>query len=177
MEEKDKSIISTFSTLASISMLASLQFYFDEIGKPKYDFRPFTSLSSALLAVSSYCFARGLAANKISKSDSKKYLEALSRTTLDVKIDSKGQVASSVSMEPLKDNTTNEVEKPQASNQNVVVERRDGNTYYKIQNLNIYLTAEVVHQLNVNPNEVINTLKSEVRAELAKFEKDNNKST
>ena len=33
----------------------------------------------------------------------------------------------------------------------------DGRTYH-IQNLNYYLTAQVVHQLNTNPKEVINHL-------------------
>jgi hypothetical protein len=66
---------------------------------------------------------------------------------------------------------------PQEPVQDVVVEHRDGNTYYKIQNLNVHLTVDVVHQLNINPQEVINNLKDEVRAELQKIEKKANPGT
>ena len=37
-----------------------------------------------------------------------------------------------------------------------VIEVRKDSTVIQIQNLNIYLTADVVHQLNMNPKEVIN---------------------
>lgn len=41
-----------------------------------------------------------------------------------------------------------------------------GNTYYIIQNLNIYLTADVVQQLNINPRQVINQLHEQIKEEL-----------
>ena len=46
-----------------------------------------------------------------------------------------------------------------------------GNTYYIIQNLNIYLTADVVQQLNINPQQVINQLHEQIKEEITKIEK------
>lgn len=47
------------------------------------------------------------------------------------------------------------------------VEHNDkGNTYYIIQNLNIYLTADVVQQLNINPQQVINQLHEQIKEEI-----------
>lgn len=47
-----------------------------------------------------------------------------------------------------------------------------GNTYYIIQNLNIYLTADVVQQLNVNPKEVINNIHEQIKEEIDKITKE-----
>lgn len=46
-----------------------------------------------------------------------------------------------------------------------------GNTYYIIQNLNIYLTADVVQQLNINPQQVINQLHEQIKVEIDKITK------
>ncbi len=53
--------------------------------------------------------------------------------------------------------------------QDVVVENKQGTVVYQIQNLNIYLTAEVVHQLNINPKEVINQIKDQLREDITKI--------
>ncbi len=37
---------------------------------------------------------------------------------------------------------------------------------YQIENINIYLTAEVVQQLNVNPKEVINMIQEKIKEEI-----------
>ena len=50
-----------------------------------------------------------------------------------------------------------------------------GNTYYIIQNLNIYLTVDVVQQLNINPKEVINNIHEQIKAEVEKIEKQETK--
>jgi hypothetical protein len=171
MAEKESSIISTMSAIASIATAASFQYYLDEVGKPKVGYRPFTGLTSALLAVGSYYFGMRFMPNKANKSVEKKLIEAISRTTLDVKVDSEGQVATTVGMKPQVAAKEEKKIQPQEPVQNVVVEHRDGNTYYKIQNLNVHLTVDVVHQLNINPKEVINNLKDEVKAELQKIEK------
>ena len=56
------------------------------------------------------------------------------------------------------------------------VERDDkGNTYYIIQNLNIYLTVDVVQQLNINPKEVINNIHEQIKAEVEKIAKQETK--
>jgi len=46
------------------------------------------------------------------------------------------------------------------------VKKKWGRTIYQIQNLNIYITAEVVEQLNVNPEEVINHLHEQIQEEI-----------
>jgi hypothetical protein len=171
MAEKESNIISAVDAIASIATAASFQFYLDEVGKPKVEYRPFTGLATALLAVGSYYFGMHFMPNKANKGAEKKLIEAISRTTLDVKVDSEGQVATIVNMKPPVAAKEEKTIQPQEPEQNVVVEYRDGNTYYKIQNLNIYLTVDVVHQLNINPKEVINNLKDEVKAELQKIEK------
>lgn len=61
---------------------------------------------------------------------------------------------------------------PQDEGQNVVVEHREGNTYYRIENLNIYLSADVIHQLNLNTEKVINAIKDELKAEIDKIGKE-----
>lgn len=53
----------------------------------------------------------------------------------------------------------------------VVVESPQGRVVYQIQNVNVYLTVDVVHQLNVNPDKVINMIQDQLRAELDKIEK------
>lgn len=51
----------------------------------------------------------------------------------------------------------------------------DKTIIYQIQNLNIYITAEVVHQLNVNPQEVINQYHELIKAEVEKMVKNKTK--
>ena len=48
----------------------------------------------------------------------------------------------------------------------VAVERKEGNTIFHIQNLNVYLSADVVTQLNINPQQVINVIQDRLNAEL-----------
>lgn len=48
----------------------------------------------------------------------------------------------------------------------ITVENKEGATIYNIQNLNIYLTADVVQQLNINPKQVINQLHEQIKEEL-----------
>ena len=171
MAEKGSNIISTLSALASVATAASMQNVINEFGKPKLETAPFSGLTTTLIAFSSYYFSRRLLSERVNKSTEKKLIEAISRTTLDVKVDSEGQVATTVSLKPLAPKQEVNSDVPQEKIQNVVIERRDGNTYYKIENLHIHLTAEVVHQLNLNPDKVINTIKGELRAESDKIEK------
>ena len=48
----------------------------------------------------------------------------------------------------------------------VFIERKQNSTVYHIQNLNVYLTAEVVHQLNMNPGQVINMVQENLEKEV-----------
>ena len=48
----------------------------------------------------------------------------------------------------------------------ITVENKEGTTIYNIQNLNIYLTADIVQQLNVNPQQVMNQLHEQIKEEI-----------
>ena len=50
----------------------------------------------------------------------------------------------------------------------VVVENKHGTIIYHIQNLTININAEVVTQLNTNPQQVINIIQEQLRAEINK---------
>ena len=88
--------------------------------------------------------------------------EMLERTRMNVKVDRKGQVSTTVSSKPSDtDKKTNTQSVPTAKpsqDHSVVVEEKNGTKTYHIQNLNIYLKAEIINQLNLNPKEVINQL-------------------
>ena len=93
--------------------------------------------------------------------------DTLSRTTLSVEVTNNGRVSTSVDVgqEELRGGYN-----PHICNahpvQNVTVKKKWGRTIYQIQNLNIYITAEVVEQLNVNPKEVINYLHEQIQGEI-----------
>ena len=53
----------------------------------------------------------------------------------------------------------------------ITYEHLDGNNYYYIRNLNFYLTVDVVKQLNVNPQQVINMIKEEIKDEIGRVRK------
>ena len=53
----------------------------------------------------------------------------------------------------------------------VTYKHLDGNNYYYIRNLNFYLTVDVVKQLNVNPQQVINMIKEEIKGEIGRVRK------
>lgn len=55
------------------------------------------------------------------------------------------------------------------------VGRGEGKTVYVIQNLNINITAEVVHQLNVTPQKDINQYHELIKAEVEKMVKNKTK--
>ena len=48
----------------------------------------------------------------------------------------------------------------------VVIQNKQGNTTYIIQNLNIYITADVVNQLNLNPKEIINIIQDQLKEQI-----------
>ena len=55
------------------------------------------------------------------------------------------------------------------------VEKKKGNTIYHIQNLNVYINADVVQQLNMNPEKVINIIEDKLNDEIDKLVKSNSK--
>lgn len=53
-----------------------------------------------------------------------------------------------------------------SSSEPVVIQNQQGNTTYIIHNLNVFLTADVVHQLNVNPKEVVNMIQEQIKEQI-----------
>lgn len=62
-------------------------------------------------------------------------------------------------------------EDPREPKEPEAVEYKHGNIVYHIQNLNVYINAEVVTQLNVNPQKVMNLIQDKVRTEIEQIEK------
>lgn len=48
----------------------------------------------------------------------------------------------------------------------IAVTTEDGKTVYQIQNINIFITAEVINQLNMNPQQVVNHFSDQIKAQL-----------
>lgn len=52
-----------------------------------------------------------------------------------------------------------------------VIEGKHGTVIYQIQNFNVYFTADVVQQLNMNPQQVVTIIQDQVQAQFEKLEK------
>ena len=52
----------------------------------------------------------------------------------------------------------------------LTVEDKHGTVIYQIQNLVVNINAETVEQLNTNPQQVINVIKEQVKAEIEKLQ-------
>jgi len=61
------------------------------------------------------------------------------------------------------DSTSPKDDTPVEATGSMYVERKQGTTIIHIENLTINLTAEVVQQLNINPEEVINQLTEQIQ--------------
>lgn len=53
----------------------------------------------------------------------------------------------------------------------IVIEGKHGSVIYQIQNFNVYFTADVVQQLNQNPDKVVNIIQDQVQAQFEKLAK------
>ena len=82
----------------------------------------------------------------------KALIENLEKTKMDVAVDEKGQVSTTVSTVP-----------PDEQAQPLVIEQTVEGRVYHIQNLQFCLDIKEVQQLNVNPKEVINHLTEELK--------------
>jgi len=58
---------------------------------------------------------------------------------------------------------------PEQEKAPITFEKKEGNIVYQIQNLNVYITADVVQQLNVNPEKVITMIKDKLTAEIGRM--------
>lgn len=120
-------------------------------------------LLGALTAVESYQANKDL----LGHDDVYRVEDTLSRTALSVEVSNKGKITTSVDvgLEVFRGGYNPYVCYGWPT-QNVTVKKKWGRTIYQIQNLNIYITAEVVEQLNVNPKEVINYLHEQIQEEI-----------
>lgn len=109
-------------------------------------------LVGTLFAAGAYCISR-----LFSDDSDDQIIDSLSKLALKVKVNSEGAVSTTVKQ--LTEQSAPVLDKPEDTHTSEVVESKDGKTIvYNIHNLHFYLNAEIVHQLNVNPKEVINKL-------------------
>lgn len=141
-----------------------------EIQSLNCEYKKITKLMAQLLAVESYV------QSGLFDSDTTKRLmyvsDELKKMRLDVVYGMDGNIKTNVSKKPVATNVLYHMrEVPDSSVEDIDYFSLDGNTYYHIQNLNIYLTADVVQQLNINPQQVINMIKDQLKTEIDKQEK------
>jgi len=160
---KHRGIICTISAIAPAAVAASAQLVFVDVFRLRCCTQSLSGLVTMLLAFCSYYFGRRLISGRFCKSKEDKLIDAIIRIKLEVKIDSSGEVTTTVSVKSPEPKDGEASDSPQDDGR-TVVEHKDGNTYYRIENLNIYLNADSVHQLNVNPEKVINAIKDELKA-------------
>ena len=168
---KHRGIICTISAIAPAAVAASAQFVFVDVSRLRCCTQSLSGLATMLLAFCSYYFGRRLISGRFSKSKEDKLIDAISRIKLEIKIDSSGEITTKVSVRSTEQKDGGISDSPQDDGR-TVVEHKEGNTYYKIENLNVYLNADNVHQLNLNPEKVINTIKDELKAETGNLKKN-----
>lgn len=131
------------------------------------------SLIGSYLAARAYSSYEVFISYRSDDADAYPVVDFLKRTLLKVEVDDhSGQVTTSseVTPRPILEPCSLEKNNPEEKDNTVTVEAKDGKTVYVIQNLYINLTAEVVHQLNLNPQEVINHLHGQIVEEISKIE-------
>lgn len=128
-------------------------------------------VTTMLLAFCSYYFGRRLLSGRFCKSKEDWLIDAICRIKLDIKIDSSGEATATVKARSQEQKEEDTSDSPQHEGRKVLDEHKEGNTYYKIENLTIFLIADNVHQLNMNPEKVINAIKDGLKAETEKMEK------
>ena len=99
----------------------------------------------------------------------KGFIDAVAHTPVDIAVSSTGEVTTHVgrrvTLRKMSCSTVDGGDDDdtyiEIGNQ-VSVEKVEGTTIFHFDNLNIYITAQFVHQLNVNPQQVINDLQGEL---------------
>lgn len=165
-----------YDDLVEASLKEISEFVLNELGLSPDDLPRILSLFGTLLSADVY--SKGIAAGLLAEDEdcyADKINKYLQNTTLYLTDDKSGIVQSSVQIDyPREYLGDNEIVFCVCHDKSTpfYYEITEGNTYYVIQNLNIYLTADVVHQLNINPKEVINNLHNQIKEEITKIEKD-----
>ena len=170
--------VGEYEQFVSQAMANNAAQLFDELDKEQLNNPRIRSLIGKLLAANTYCSRKVFISYASGDTDAYPLIDFLKRTMLHVEIDdATGQVTTGAQVEsrPMLVPCSFEEPKNKEDENTVTVETKEGKTIYIIQNLSIYLTAEVVHQLNVNPQEVINQYHELIKAEVEKMVKNRNK--
>ena len=112
---------------------------------------------SALIGAGAYWLGK-LFLTSNEESAEKKFIDAINRTTLDVKVGESGDISTTVNTVPHAEQKAETIVKTVSEVKPLAVQGTQGTTVYYIENLNITLDVDMVHQLNLNPKEVINKL-------------------
>ena len=158
-----------YEQLVSQAIAANAAQLLDEFDKEQLRNPRIRSLIGKLLAVSTYCSRKVFISYASGDTSAYHLIDFLKRTMLQVEIDdTTGQVTTDAQVEPRPrwQLCSLEKPKPEEESRTVTVEADNNKTVYVIQNLNIYLNAEIVQQLNINPQQVINQLHEQIKEEL-----------
>lgn len=163
-----------YEQLVSQAIAANAGQLLDEFDKEQLRNPRVRSLIAKLLAVSTYCSRRVFISYASGDTSPYELIDFLKRTMLHVEIDdTTGQVTTDAQVEPRPWFRPCSLENPKSEEvaKTMTVEADNNKTVYVIQNLNIYLNAEIVHQLNINPQQVINQLHEQIKEEINKIDR------
>ena len=128
-----------------------------------------------LVVAGAFCYGQSLPA-VMERGDM--FIDSIARTPVDVTVSSSGKVTTSVgsgsrhggrAAASRRSHTQTPTSRRTAKKKNVIievgnqvsVERTNGATIFHFDNLNIYVNAKFVNQLNMNVNEVVNNIKGQ----------------
>ncbi len=103
------------------------------------------------------------------------FTEYLGKTQIELKQDDKGRYFLAAGDKNVSEklqtfnSSVEDCAAPDPTTPNVTVESKHGNTVYHIYNLTININADVVTQLNMNPEKVINLFEHNLEAEINKI--------
>lgn len=107
--------------------------------------------------------------------NAKEFIDYLGNTQIELKQDDKGHYFLAAGDKNVSeklhlfDSNVEDCAAPDPTTPNVTVESKHGNTVYHIYNLTININADVVTQLNMNPEKVINLFEHNLEAEINKI--------
>lgn len=154
-----------YETATSTAMAASAGQLIGGLSEEQLRDTKIRSLIGTLLAAKAYSSYEVFVSYSSGDADANPVVDFLKRTLLKVEVDDQsGQITTSSEVTPRPISEPCSLEKPKSEEKDnpVTVEAKDGKTVYVIQNLYFNLTAEMVQQLNVNPQEVINHIHGQI---------------
>lgn len=158
-------------TKTSLFMTAIVSQLFDEYDDDALRSPSVRPLVGELIAVQTFCSAMVFVSHEFDIDDADDIVDFLKRTKLRVEVDKRGKITTTSEVEPRPwfRPCSLEIPSQEKKAKTVTVESTDGKTVYIIQNLNIFINANVVEQLNVNPQEVINNIHEQIEDAIKKL--------